>query len=511
MTRRAHIQAPTPPVPSTSAGLRSDFLSGIVQRAVAGPAQSLDAGNRSSMEALFGHSFADVKVHAGTHAAEAAQRLSARAFTVGPDIVFGQGQYSPHSRTGRHLLAHELAHVVQQAGPSDAIHVRPARDDLVEAEAERSAAAVIGGTPMPRLTPDRPWPHLSRAPLPGQAPTARAAPGCQPADKAPVAGAELRFGFDAVKLAPGQELVWGDILADAQLSSTVQIHGYASEDGSPEYNMELSCRRAEAVRDMMRSARVTAAIEVVAHGETSAYGPRPANRVAVVAMQPLPRVTQPEEDVALAKLLSLAATAASEGTKGGISGPDFSKAVTDFRKVLIARMDAVPMFAPLPPDVDIVMKALILWSRDPGNQWGEGVWDSQDLVMTAHDYATVPASQYKCNAYVAEVVYQSLGLVFRHISAADQPGKYFPFQAKEWHDPTVPIPHFPVVTIPKMGDIYATETHSGIFLGEYAGKLLYVSARDDPFGVFGSPSEQREHGIQIKVIPKAGVFRHYTP
>jgi len=213
----------------------------------------------------------------------------------------------------------------------------------------------------------------------------------------------------------------------------------------------------------------------------------------------------------LVRLDRLAKIASKEGAEEGTTGADFSKAVADFRTALKARMDAVYYDDPLPPDVDIIMKALIVWSRDPGNQWGEGTWDSSDLFMTAHEYATVPASQYKCNAYVAEVIYQSLALVFKHIPAEDSPGHYFPFQAHEWHDSAVVIPHFPVVTTPVMGDVYATETHTGIYLGEYAGKRLYVSARDDAGGVFGLDEVQKKHGVQIKVVPKPGVYRHYTP
>ena len=62
-----------------------------------------------------------------------------------------------------------------------------------------------------------------------------------------------------------------------------------------------------------------------------------------------------------------------------------------------------------------------------------------------------------------------------------------------------------------MGDVYATKTHSGIYLGEYASKRLYVSARDTGGGVFGLDTVQMKHGVQIKVVPEPGVFRHYTP
>jgi hypothetical protein len=67
------------------------------------------------MEPRLGHDLGQVRVHTGTRADAAAQALGAVAFTRGRDIVFRQGAYSPETREGRHLLAHELAHVVQQA------------------------------------------------------------------------------------------------------------------------------------------------------------------------------------------------------------------------------------------------------------------------------------------------------------------------------------------------------------------------------------------------------------
>src|SRR5262249_56225296 len=76
----------------------------------------LDPQTRSGMEASFGHDFARVRIHADGAAAGAARSLQARAFTVGSHVVFGAGEYRPSSDEGHRLLAHELAHVVQQAG-----------------------------------------------------------------------------------------------------------------------------------------------------------------------------------------------------------------------------------------------------------------------------------------------------------------------------------------------------------------------------------------------------------
>jgi hypothetical protein len=71
---------------------------------------------RAFFEPRFNHDFSRVRVHADGEAANAARGVQARAYTLGRDIVFASGQYAPATRSGRHLLAHELTHVVQQAG-----------------------------------------------------------------------------------------------------------------------------------------------------------------------------------------------------------------------------------------------------------------------------------------------------------------------------------------------------------------------------------------------------------
>lgn len=86
----------------------------IVQAALNSPGQSLDPITRSFMEERFDHDFGHVRVHTDTKAAESATAINARAYTAGRDVVLGPEQYSPGTERGRHLLAHELAHVVQQ-------------------------------------------------------------------------------------------------------------------------------------------------------------------------------------------------------------------------------------------------------------------------------------------------------------------------------------------------------------------------------------------------------------
>jgi hypothetical protein len=79
-----------------------------------GRGQPLDRASRSQLEPAFGADFSEVLVHTNPDAARLNRSLNAQAFTVGRDIYFGSGKFAPSSTPGRHLLAHELTHVVQQ-------------------------------------------------------------------------------------------------------------------------------------------------------------------------------------------------------------------------------------------------------------------------------------------------------------------------------------------------------------------------------------------------------------
>jgi len=86
-----------------------------------GGGQPLDTDLRASFEHRFGHDFSRVRVHADTRAAQSAQSIGARAYTLGRDIVFGSGAYRPEHRSGQALIAHELVHVVQQRNHPHAV------------------------------------------------------------------------------------------------------------------------------------------------------------------------------------------------------------------------------------------------------------------------------------------------------------------------------------------------------------------------------------------------------
>ncbi|HEX8557064.1 MAG TPA: DUF4157 domain-containing protein, partial [Pyrinomonadaceae bacterium] len=91
----------------------------IVYEVLGAGGRPLDAEARAFFEPRFGLDFSQVRVHTDARAAESAREVGALAYTVGSDLVFGEGMYAPGTEAGRRLLAHELTHVAQQqaAGP----------------------------------------------------------------------------------------------------------------------------------------------------------------------------------------------------------------------------------------------------------------------------------------------------------------------------------------------------------------------------------------------------------
>lgn len=99
-------------------------------RALRGGGQPLPAAERAFFEARFGQDFAHVRIHTDASAAQAAQSVRARAFTLGHDVVFSAGAYRPSASDSRRLLAHELTHVVQQTGGAQQGESSEASDTL---------------------------------------------------------------------------------------------------------------------------------------------------------------------------------------------------------------------------------------------------------------------------------------------------------------------------------------------------------------------------------------------
>lgn len=98
---------------SASENQTSDQLASSINT-TRGSGSSLDHQTKSFMESRFGNDFSSVNIHTGSDAVQMNRELNAQAFTTGTDIYFNEGKYQPHTDSGKHLLAHELTHVVQQ-------------------------------------------------------------------------------------------------------------------------------------------------------------------------------------------------------------------------------------------------------------------------------------------------------------------------------------------------------------------------------------------------------------
>ena len=118
-------------------------------RAGLGSGQPLEGGVRQRMQSAFGADFSGVRVHSDFAGQEASDRLDARAFTVGSDIAFGPGEYQPGTPVGDALIAHELAHVVQQQSndvPNAPLTKSDAQSSALEEEADVSAVGAVVST-----------------------------------------------------------------------------------------------------------------------------------------------------------------------------------------------------------------------------------------------------------------------------------------------------------------------------------------------------------------------------
>ena len=85
-----------------------------IKKVYSGSGFPLDNNTKDLMESKFGYDFSNIRIHNDTKAAELADSVNALAFTLGKHIVFGHGQYLPHTISGQKLLAHELMHTIQQ-------------------------------------------------------------------------------------------------------------------------------------------------------------------------------------------------------------------------------------------------------------------------------------------------------------------------------------------------------------------------------------------------------------
>jgi uncharacterized protein DUF4157 len=130
----------------------------IVHEALRSPGKPLDTQTRAIFEPRFGRDFSHVRLHTDEKAEASAEAVNAAAYTVGSDVVFGEGRLQPESGAGQQLLAHELTHVAQQTSGSRPATPEPGSLEVEPAHsgAEREAGAVAQGLGPGALSPAQP-------------------------------------------------------------------------------------------------------------------------------------------------------------------------------------------------------------------------------------------------------------------------------------------------------------------------------------------------------------------
>jgi outer membrane protein OmpA-like peptidoglycan-associated protein len=123
----------------------------VVHEVLRSPGQPLDVATRAHMEPRFGHDFSRVRVHTDAKAADSARAVNAQAYTVGSNIVFQVGKYTPRTMAGKRLLAHELTHTIQQNNVPRANLMIAQHSDQYEWQAEEASRMMTFGSKVPQI------------------------------------------------------------------------------------------------------------------------------------------------------------------------------------------------------------------------------------------------------------------------------------------------------------------------------------------------------------------------
>lgn len=264
---------------------RDDAVPSIVNDVLRSPGQPLDATSLAFMEERFAHDFSDVRIHHDAQAAESALAVEARAYTVGNDIVFGAGEHSPTTESGRHLLAHELAHTVQQQ--SAPVSSEMDASASAERDADRAADAVMNDQTV--AVKSGTAAGLQREPLPGALPGSDALIENVSPFLASAIGSTTLAGFDSGKadLKPEHRTELAktahniNVLLRKYPMSTVTVTGFTDTVGTEAYNMTLGEERAQRVRQALIDLQVPESIVVAeSKGEGSPQAVKTGNEVS---------------------------------------------------------------------------------------------------------------------------------------------------------------------------------------------------------------------------------------
>jgi outer membrane protein OmpA-like peptidoglycan-associated protein len=224
----------------------------LVHQVLRSPGQPLADDDLAFFRPRFGFDFSHVRIHNDPTADESAHSVNALAYAAGSDIAFASGQYEPGTETGRRLLAHELAHVVQQS-TGDHGHLRRL-GDLTKVPAVLSC-------PIPPSSADKTDEYVL-------------------------------FPNSGTDLNGSQKVQVGNYVDRYHASGgkqTVRVDGFASEPGDDTLNWRLSCFRASSVRAELTHPSTTKTpglppflVTAFMHGETREFGAEAQNRRATI-------------------------------------------------------------------------------------------------------------------------------------------------------------------------------------------------------------------------------------
>ena len=269
----------------------------LVHEVLRSPGESLTPDDRAFFEPRFGFDLSHVRIHADAAAAESARSVAAQAYTVGRDITFAEGLYQPGADAGRQLLAHELAHVVQQSGGTARLRRAAAAQDSDDARQNSVGATVeipIAAAASARATEESLSGVLRRQPQdvkdadtkdtdgtdvgaehvltrPEEIRLSRTSPGGVAVTRNPIGISLYNFAIDAADLKKEHRELIAELAAVIKLArgtGSVQIFasGNADVTGTPNINKPLSRHRAVAVQAEL--SRLSGAnIQVTWHGE----------------------------------------------------------------------------------------------------------------------------------------------------------------------------------------------------------------------------------------------------
>ncbi|MDR4513729.1 DUF4157 domain-containing protein [Nitrosomonas sp.] len=243
---------------------------------------------RQFYESRMGWDFRDVRLHTDNKSIQSAEAINAKAYTLGNHITFNRGQYQPSSQQGRHLLAHELTHVVQQgrAAPRKSVfggantghssHEIQASQTAVANTVQRACGSTAIGSPG----------GCTRSPDYGV---------FNPSS--PI----YKFDFDCDTFKRGEDVKLENDHRGLPFGTRFTIHGFASVDGDPGYNHNLACARALTAKNLMMvpgpvGLGIAAGnIDVLNHGPTP--GPADKRRSVTIEhnapIQPVPPEERP--------------------------------------------------------------------------------------------------------------------------------------------------------------------------------------------------------------------------